>query len=375
VTTASSYIVIYLLFLLQFIYLPVGISFFETPKVYFAQLGIFILLLLAVLRSQTPTLKQITKPHLIAFGGIIAISVIHLLFYQTETSFFGNVYRLQGILLLWMLILWAILSSRIPIMKLLHPYFVFGCLVVQLIASLLISGEELTRAIGSIGEPNALAAVVIGVWPFLYFSKRPVPAWIKYGAMLIVFIIIYMSGSRSGMIAFVLQMVFVLLRMVNMSFAKAAVTSLLILILTYSLPFLPQGSLYEQRSEIWQAAYMAGLEKPILGNGFGNTEFALQQSINASDNNLRGSFVDSSHNIFLDWWVQGGVVGLGIFVFLIFTALINFIKRQKPMKLILLLGLLAVLSFNPASIVSLIALWWLIGKTFLPEQTGVEEQK
>jgi O-antigen ligase len=175
-------------------------------------------------------------------------------------------------------------------------------------------------------------------------------------------LIVYMSGSRSGMIAFVLQMVFVLLRMVNMSFAKAVVVSLILLILTYSLPFLPQGSLYEQRSEIWQAAYIAGSENPILGNGFGNTEVALQKAINGFDNNLRGSFVDSSHNIFLDWWVQGGIVGLGLFSFLIITAFISFIKRQKTMKLVLLLGLLAALSFNPASVVSLVVLWWLIGK-------------
>jgi O-antigen ligase len=358
----NSAIVIYLLFLLQFIYFPIGISYFETPKVYLAQLGIFSILLITVLRSKSSFFKDIPKKYVIAYSSIVVLSLIHMLFLPLETTFFGNDFRLQGVLLLWMLLLWSILSSKISFDNILHPIFLFGCLVAQLIFAFLIDGEGVTRAIGTLGEPNALAAVVLFVWPFLYFTKKPIHSWIKLGSLLIVFLIVYMSGSRSGMIAFTLQLVFILLSRTSLSTAKSVIVSVILLLLTYSLPFLPQANLYEQRSEIWQAALVAGGESPVVGNGFGNTEFAIQDAANSLNNNLRGSYVDSSHNILLDWWVQGGTIGLAIFSFFIVQAVRSFIKQKNTHYLVLLLGLMAVLSFNPASIVSLIALWWLIGQ-------------
>lgn len=358
----AAFIILYLLFLLQFIYFPFGASPFETPKVLLAEFGIFLLLLVMIFRSNTKWLREMPKVYLFAFGGIFALSLVHLFFFARETTFLGNIYRMQGILLLWMLIAFAVVSSRVSLEKVLHPYFLSGVLVAQFVLALLLSGEGVDRAIGSIGEPNALAAAMLFIWPFLYFSKREIPIWMKLGAMALVFLIVYISGSRSGMIAFLLQLVFVLLSRTRLSLGKGMFISLALLILTYALPFLPQSNLYEQRSEVWQAAVVAGGQSPIVGNGFGNAEYALQRAVEALGNNLRGYYVDSSHNIFLDWWVQGGILGLGVFMFLLWKTEKSFIKRKNVLHMVLLLGLLAALSFNPASIVSLIALWWLIGQ-------------
>lgn len=358
----NSAIVIYLLFLLQFIYFPIGVSYFETPKVYLAQIGIFVLLLLSILRSQTPLLLKIPRVHVVAFTVLLLLSTVHLIFTPAETTFFGNDFRLQGVLLLWMLVIWAVISSRVVFEKILHPFFLVGCLVAQLVAALIIGGDGVLRAIGTIGEPNALAAVVLFIWPFLFFSKKPVHLWIKFGSLLIVFLIIYISGSRSGMIAFTLQLVFWLISRTNLSTAKSVIISVILLLVTYSLPFLPQSNLYEQRSEVWHAALIAGAKSPIIGNGFGNTEFALQAAVNSLNLNLKGSYVDSSHNIILDWWVQGGIIGVGVIMLLVIQTFMSFIRQKNIMRITLLLGLVAALSFNPASSVSLIALWWLIGQ-------------
>ena len=358
----ASYISVYLLFLLQFIYFPIGVSYFETPKVYLAQIGIFILLLIAIFRPQQFRFISYPKPYLFTFIAIIVLSFVHILFMLTETTFFGNEFRLQGVFLLWMLLAWAILSSRIQFERLLHPLFLFGCLFAQLLFALLIDGEGANRAIGTVGEPNALAATVLFIWPFLYFSKKDVPLWMKYAALAMVFFTIFVSGSRSGMIAFMLQLIFLLLARTNLSLIKSVIISFVLLLITYGLPFLPQSNLYEQRSEIWQAAIIAGGVSPIVGNGFGNTEGVLQDVVNNLNTNLRGSYIDSSHNIFLDWWVQGGTIGFIIFSFLIGRTFFSFIKRKHIQNLTLFLGLIAALSFNPASIISLIALWWLIGQ-------------
>lgn len=293
------------------------------------------------------------------------MSIVHVFLAPTQLTLFGNEFRLQGVLLLVMLVVWAALTAKESLEKVLHPYFLLGCLIGQFVFSLLISGEGVTRAIGTIGEPNALAAVILFIWPFLYFTNRSIPQWVKLFSLALVFLIIYITGSRSGMIAFIVQLIFILLSRTQLSLVKNVFICFLILVLTYTLPFLPQGSIYEQRSEIWNAAVVASTEKPILGHGFGNTQIALENTINRTNTNLRGSFVDSSHNIFLDWWVQGGVVGLGLFVFLLYSSFSRFIRKKKIMEIALLLGILAALSFNPASVVSLLALWWLIGQSLL----------
>lgn len=358
----TAFIILYLLFFLQFIYIPFGLSPFETPKVLLAQLGIFLLVFVMITHTGFKSFKQVPKLYSVAFGAMFLLSFVHLFFFSRETTFFGNIFRMQGVFLLWMLIAFAMTSAKVSLDKVLYPVFLFGVLAAQLVLSFIISGEGIDRAIGTIGEPNALAATVLFIWPFLYFSQKETPNWIKFGAMALVFVIIYISGSRSGMIAFLLQLLFLLFTRSNLSIAKSTIMSLVLLVLVYSLPFLPQSNLYEQRSEIWQAAVQAGLESPIIGNGFGNTEYALQRAVNASNNNLRGSYVDSSHNIFLDWWVQGGIIGLGLFFLLLVLTVKNFIKHKTPRHMVLLIGLVAALSFNPASIVSLVALWWLVGR-------------
>jgi len=123
-----------------------------------------------------------------------------------------------------------------------------------------------------------------------------------------------------------------------------------------------QGSLYENRGEVWTTALVAGFTHPLFGTGFGNTEVFLHQATLKLHNHLQGYYVDSSHNIFLDWFVEGGIVGLGLFASLLFQTFSRFVTAKQERNLVLLLGLTAGLSFNPVSIVLLIAFWWLIGQ-------------
>ena len=383
----SSYILVFLLFLLQLVYFPIGVSHFEAPKVYTAEIAIFVLLLVCIFKSSKFFLKDYNKSFIISLGLLLLLSLIHILFFNTETTLFGNPFRLQGVFLLWMLILFAVISAKAQLPKL-HSVFFLGIIAVQFICALFIEGTN-GRAVGTLGEPNALAAAVIAVWPFLLppviasdhkgsrQSRGAYHPWrrllyhfiprndgvINTIALIMVFIIIIMSGSRSGMIAFVLQLIFFLVvTRLHLSLKKAVVISLVLLMVSYVLPFYEQKGIYEKRSEVWQTAVAAGANHAILGHGFGNTEFALRDSSKVLKNNLASSYVDSSHNLFLDWWVQGGVVGLVILFVLLVQTMRSFIRNKQVMHIVLFLGLLTSLSFNPASIVSLIAFWWIIGK-------------
>ena len=296
------------------------------------------------------------------FAGIIVLGIIDLLFYHTATTLFGNPFRMQGVFLLWLLLAWALISSRIKIA--LPAWLIVSCLAVQAVLSLLIDGGVGGRAVGTLGEPNALAAAIVFTWPFLFFTKKPVSVWIKTGAIFFVVFIVGLSGSRSGVIAFVLQSLFLLLcRFKSLSLLKRIIICLCLLLCSYALPFLQQSGPYEDRSDVWQSAVLAGSHWPILGYGFGNIQYALTQENIVLHNNLRGSLVDSSHNIFLDWWVEGGIIGVALFLAILFFVFKCFMQQNQLLHLTLLLGLLAALSFNPASVVSLVAFWWIIGQT------------
>ena len=130
---------------------------------------------------------------------------------------------------------------------------------------------------------------------------------------------------------------------------------------SYITPFIGPKSEYEDRGEIWKAAAVAGFDHPILGVGFGNAEYSLHAANMKLHNKLVGYYVDSAHNIFLDWFIQTGFAGTAILLFLLFKTFRTFIYRKQVRNIALLLGILTALSFNPASVVSLVSLWWLIG--------------
>jgi hypothetical protein len=180
-----SILIIFLLFILQFVYFPVGFSHFEAPKVYTAETAIFLLVLLTVFNQSSISLKHFNKKFLAAAAVLVLLSFIHLIFFLTPTAFSGNAFRLQGIFLLWMLICFAFLSSRVSFEKKLHPLIILGCLIMQLLFALIIDGGVNERAVGTLGEPNALASVTVFIWPFLFFNQKKLPLYSKITALLI----------------------------------------------------------------------------------------------------------------------------------------------------------------------------------------------
>jgi len=356
----ASYLIIFLLFLLQFIYYPIGVSHFETPKIYTAEFCIFLLALLFLFTQKKINLVNFQKKSIICFSLLIVITFIDLVFFRTSISFFGNSFRLQGIFLLWMLLLFAFLTANISVKNQLHTWFLVSVLFLQLIFTLVLQGQG-SRLVGTIGEPNALAANIVFLWPFLYFQQQKV-AW-KVVSILIACVVIFLSGSRSGMLAIGIQLFFIFLTTrIHIPLKKTLLVCLFLILCTYLLPSVDTTGPYENRMDVWQSAIRAGFAQPIIGSGFGNIQYALITAAKTFPNNLGLSFVDSSHNIFLDWFVQGGSIGIGVFLYLLYQSFLFFIQKKDVLHIVLLLGLISVLSFNPASIVTLVALWWLIGQ-------------
>lgn len=360
----ASYLIVFLLFLLQFVFIPIGASFFEGSKVYVFELIVFLLVLLQLFSKNGFSFKDYKKSVLISIGMIGLVSLLHLFLHSTPTSFFGNQFRLQGTMLVWLLLAFLLLSSSIKFEEKIKKIFIFGIIVIQFVCTILFIGVGADRPVGTLGEPNALAATMIFIWPFLFFPRpKNKKEWIiAILGMLLVASIIFLTGSRSGMIALGVQGAF--LFSIYGFYGRIllpALIAIFLLFASYLTPFLSHDE-YENRAEIWVSALHAGLTAPGIGVGFGNAEYALHESNSKLHNHLPGYYVDSSHNIFLDWFVQSGIVGLSCLVLLLWQTFRTFIEKEQTRNLVLLLGLLTALSFNPASIVGLVGLWWLIGQ-------------
>jgi len=349
-----KYLLSILLFFLPFLVLPFGISPYESPKVVVGELLLIILVLATLLKGRVFTKKKVGL-----FSPILLITILSFIFYFTPLTIFGNAFRMQGAVLVILLLGLGIVSSKLslwfPSSRIL--YLLFG---LQFIFAFFIVGSS-DRAIGTLGEPNALAAFALFFLPFALFNSTKVSKKLLITSVIISFLIILLSGSRSGLIGLGLEITFYFLSQ-RITLSKAATISVFLFLFSLGLPFTNSQQLYENRVDIWTTAFHAGLRQPILGWGIGNTESALLDTIKLEKNNLRGYYVDSSHNIFLDWWVQGGLVGLLSFTIIVGVATWTFIKKKQKRELMLLLGLITALSFNPASVVSLIQLWWLLGQ-------------
>ncbi len=343
------------LFLLPFLVLPLGISPFETPKVFGLEILIVFTVLLSIFRNIS---LKIDNFFLYLSGGLVLLIIFQLISNFSEQLLLGNNFRMQGGFLLSLLILWAIFSGKLDLKK--NSYLFLTLLSVELLAALLInSGRD--RSVGTLGEPNSLSAFVIFLWPisfwFLDKKKKVIPA-------ILAFVIIYLSGSRSGLIAYLIQLIFLLLVQLKVELKKTILLSIMLIFLSFTLPFFDETSLFENRGEIWRVSYLSGLSKPIFGWGFGNTNIALHQTSVSYVSFLRGQFVDSAHNLFLDFWVQSGVVGLSLITLILFLAFKNLVQENKKLELAILLGLITALSFNPMSAVILAEFWWVIGQAF-----------
>lgn len=326
-----------------------------------------VLFLLVLFQKDKKFLKSLNRSQVFLFGAIAILSVYHILTMYTPIIFFGNQFRMQGVLLLWHLLLFSLIASSVRLPKVAWYWFVVF-LLAMLVLSLLFSNQN-GRAVATLGEPNALSAFIIFLWPFLFFANIPqnIRVYVQMLSIISTMGIIFLSFSRSGLAGFLMQGVFMLLvYKMKLPLKKVIVACFVCISMLYLLPLIEKTP-YENRIGVWKTALIAGFKHPILGGGLGNTEVLIRNASLKLHNNLIGYYVDSSHNIFLDWWVQAGVIGLSVLILLLFFAVRSLYIHKNKRELVVLLGLLTVISFNPASVVTLVGFWWLIGRGFAKE--------
>jgi hypothetical protein len=353
-----------LIFLIPFVINPFFGYFFEPPKVIFAEVLIELIFLFVLFKVST-FLKALNKPQLILSLSLIGLTFVHINLIRNQEVFFGNQFRLQGIFLMWNLIVLFLLSSRLKLSNLPSVLFPVS-LGFLLLATFLVEPDINGRMVGTLGEPNALAASAVFLWPFAFsfrLKKAHFDKLLKLAVISSVIAILVTSRSHSGSLAFLIQSLFLIFYKRVFSLKKTVSIALILILSSLVLPLFEGGGWYENRAEIWQTALFAGSQN-VLGQGFGNIEHALSDAAIKLDNNIKFQSVDSAHNFLLDFWVQGGVVGLAIFLMIIFLSLKGLIRQNKVVEIATLLGLIVCLLFNPVSIATLVSFWFILGQGF-----------
>jgi O-antigen ligase len=358
--------IVFLLFILSFILFPIGISPFETPKLFIAQGAIFLFALYSILFDKDFFSYPKDKILLISFCSIIVLAVTQALVYQDTEVLFGGIYRLQGLFFILIMLLWAYTSARFSVV--LPVQVLYGILIAHILLGIVLGTNDAGRVYGLLGEPNSFAAYLLFLFSLIILHKKSIEKMHFFLASVLIVVGLYISGSRSAIIAFCSQILFLGLIYKNISKKIALSVSLVILLISLVTPFFNQ-TYYENRADIWRASLQAGLAQPIIGNGFGAIHTALSKTFTYKTTTLKARTIDSTHNIVLDWWVQAGLIGISLIVTILGRTMVLLYQQKNTVLLTALLGILGAFLFNPMSVVLHVCLWYIVGQALATKDT------
>ncbi len=369
----AVFLIYLIIFFVPLLVLPEVSLRFEPPKVLLTEFLIDVLIVYCIFSGKF-SVKRINKLFLSLIGGLFLLSLGHLLLDPDKQNLFGNIFRLQGTILFWHLLALSIIAQNIWF-SFKHKYIYLVSFIAICILAFISGTNSAGRLIGSLGEPNSLGAVTILIVPFVILSFKSL--WMRLPTILIALGVINFTESKSALIALFLELIFMLLiKITRGKYLLSFGICFALMILSLGFPiaernyFLstntnPLNFRFEDRAQIWNAALVAGSENPVLGSGIESVQDRIHQTAMKLNFDAQYQAIDSSHNIFLDYWVWGGMIAIFLIFSLIILAVTNMSKEKMLVELSVLLGLLTVLSFNPLTVTILAAFWFVLGRSFV----------
>jgi O-antigen ligase len=234
----------------------------------------------------------------------------------------GEEYRYQGLVTIWTMIEWYLLSRKLFV----DDQKWFG----------VIQGSGLTLVVLALffplmGNPNFIAAYLV-----LLSTIKP-EMILKIGSG----IIAWVTDSRSAALAWFASL---LLNVKKKWLIAGMIVLGVILIIVFPKKL---TSSFDNRLIIWEKSAQLVAKKPIFGWGPENFDTAFGSVLTASDFDLKNVRVDRAHNIILDILANTGLVGLLIWITL-FYWLFKSGRRQENIFLIafLIISGLNVININ-----------------------------
>ena len=362
-----------LFFVLPFIFFPGTSEAFEFNKI----VGIYIFTVLIV---SAWAIKSINQKKVIFRRSVLDIPLLFFLGSQAlsayfsidpRTSIFGYYSRFNGGLLSlvsYALLYWAytanmakrdtevVLRNMILAGVIIATWAVFehygyslSCLIIKGQFNAVCWQQDLeTRVFATLGQPNWLAAYLVALLPISNYefliSKGRVNKVLWSGATVVMFAAVLFTKSRSGLlgfcIAYILYWGLVLIK--NQSYWKIFLNLSLFLVIIIGIfqikqvkPVDTTGMLITPSSEIrkivWKGALDVWKKYPLLGSGVETFAFSYFEKRPAK-HNLTSEWdliYNKAHNEYLNYLATTGVIGLGSYLLVIFTALTVFVKELR----------------------------------------------
>ena len=350
------------LFLVPFVPFLVSSSFFfpfVTTKAFAWRIIVEVIfatwVLLALLDANYRPKRSIILYSIFAF--LIIIGLADIFGTAPAKSFWSNFERMEGFIsLLHLGVFFIVISSVFKEIdwkrwwnaSLIASFLMVGYCVLQILGLKTIN-QGGVRVDGTLGNAIYLAVYMLFhmfmATLFLWREWRNVTLRWIYGLLILAQgFILYFTATRGAILGLIGGLfVIALLNIRNresllMKKASVALLSLLVVVIGGFLlvkdttfvrnnqvlsrfSSLNTGELKTQgRYFVWPMAIEGWKEKPILGWGQENFNFIFQEHYRPEMFRLEPWF-DRAHNIFLDWLVAGGLVGLTAYMFLYFSML------------------------------------------------------
>lgn len=341
------------LFLLPFVFWPFATVPFEIPRVWFVQRWIEVLGALGLLVGIWSLSPKRTDSKLILLVTLfVFIAFISSSFgVDFRKSFWGNPYRSDGLFTLFHLVgffFFLILFWRPSWQKPTVVAISAGSILVSLLSLFLavrfyILGDasilNWDGAIGgTFGQPKFLAGYLLVTLPFLAYLGNRWTLFFQYCAIIFTFaasailsILLFWAGwlflgKERGISRVLIPVVLVLAILGGIFFVWQ------------NKPKFPLNSTQteftvhpESRERIIVKGVYGFLQKPVLGWGFANFDYAFNSTVwpMKLGNDV---YVDKAHSTFLEVLVTTGAIGLGVYLLIIGWVFWRLVKNRNEDK-------------------------------------------
>ena len=365
------------LFVLPLLFFPLTIEWFETPKQYLVTLvAVITLPFLGINRQELKELLE-AKITLLLFTLFLVLTLTSLANGYFGYSITGSPFRRDGLISLWSLfsvylgfsllvkhafteyLLESVKASALVVSILGIIHFLLGYATIW-------NGDYFFdgRITSTLGQPNYLSAFLLTTMPF-FFKKE------KYHilGLGVIVLCLTLTFSRLNLVLIIMAIVFSILSTTNKKLKYVGFGLLVIGViglvifftsvrtdkiyyqlqkdprlyqLQRNLFFLSKEQLYgEKRFAIYASGIETVIERPLIGYGKAMIEPAMRDNLRKYPV-LDTLVVDSSHNIFIDTAIEGGILALillsAILSFLLYTAITKNMWQYKYALLLLIIS-------------------------------------
>jgi O-antigen ligase len=242
----------------------------------------------------------------------------------------------QLLLVVWMI--WELAPSERRQRGLLTAY-VFGAYVAAFDTILLYrrKAEALRRFAAGGADPNDLAMVLALALPMAWYLgmtyRQPLMRWVCRAYLPVAVVAIGLSGSRGGMAATTVALLFVPLSMTKLSPGRLATAMVMLGVAgALAVAYVPEtlverlatigteleGGRIGGRGKLWKAGLEALAYAPVAGYGTGHFKSAITP--------ILGGMSQVAHNSFISVLVEEGIVGFLLYMTMLVAVLRSVLK-------------------------------------------------